>query len=68
MPSTLKNIFKIEVGNFQWLELSDFTAMFLGSVPGQGAKIPQTKWCSRKKTKKKKKCLKYKEGLFLLLK
>ena len=31
------------MGNFQWLELSNVTAMFPGSVPGQGAKILQTK-------------------------
>ena len=42
------------MGNFQWLELIDFTAMFPGSVPSQGAKILQTKWCSQKKIIKKK--------------
>ena len=31
----------------QWLGLGAFTAVGLGSIPGQGTKIPQAKWCSQ---------------------
>ena len=32
----------------QWLRLSTFIAMGLGSIPGQRTKIPQVAWCSQK--------------------
>ena len=33
----------------QWLGLGTFTAGGLSSIPGLGAKIPQSTWCSQKK-------------------
>ena len=39
----------------QQLELLTFTAEGLGSIPGQGTKIPQATWFGKKKKKKKKK-------------
>ena len=33
----------------QWLGLRAFTAEGLGSIPGQGTKIPHTMWHSQKK-------------------
>ena len=38
----------------QWLGLHVLTAKGLGSVPGQGTRIPQAKWCSPKQNKQKK--------------
>ena len=32
----------------QWLRLCTFTAVGLGSVPGQGTKIPHATWCGQK--------------------
>ena len=42
----------------QWLGPGAFTAMALGSVPGQGTKIPQATWCRQKRKKVKTLCLK----------
>ena len=36
----------------QWLGLGTFTAMVLGSIPGQGTKIPQASQSSQKRKKK----------------
>ena len=36
----------------QWLRFGAFIARGLGSVPGQGTKIPQASLCSQKKKKK----------------
>ena len=39
------------VGNslaVQWLGLCAFTAEGLGSIPGEGTKIPQATWCGQK--------------------
>ena len=33
----------------QWLGLCTFTAVSLGSIPGQGTKIPQVAWHGKKK-------------------
>ena len=33
----------------QWLGFHTFTAKGVGSVPGQGTKIPQAMWCGQKK-------------------
>ena len=33
----------------QWLGLCAFTAKGVGSIPGQGTKIPQAAWCGQKK-------------------
>ena len=38
----------------QWLRFGAFIARGLGSVPGQGTKIPQASLCSQKKKKKKR--------------
>ena len=38
----------------QWLRVGAFTAVGLGSIPGQGAKIPQAVRYGQKKKKKKK--------------
>ena len=38
----------------QWLTLSAFTAVGLGSIPGRGTKIPQVVMCGQTKKKKKK--------------
>ena len=38
----------------QQLELLTFTAEGLGSIPGQGTKIPQATWFGKKKRKKAK--------------
>ena len=35
----------------QWLRLSAFTAMGLGSIPAWGTEIPKAMWCSQKKKK-----------------
>ena len=35
----------------QLLRLRAFTAIGLGSIPGQRSKIPQTVWCGQKKEK-----------------
>ena len=37
----------------QWLGLRALTAEGLGSIPGQGTKIPQVTWCGQKRKKKK---------------
>ena len=37
---------------FQWLGLGSFTAEDLGSIPGQGTKIPQATLLGQKKKKK----------------
>ena len=37
----------------QWLGLCASTAVGMGSLPGQGTKIPQATWHSQKKKKKK---------------
>ena len=39
----------------QWSGLGTFTAEGLGSIPGQGTKIPQAMWCGQNKTKQKQK-------------
>ena len=39
----------------QWLGLHVSTAGIIGSIPGQGTKIPQAAQCHQKKKKKKKK-------------
>ena len=44
---------------FQWLGLGSFTAEDLGSIPGQGTKIPQATLLGQKKKKKKPR---YKRG------
>ena len=44
--------FKVKPGNslvIQWLGLSALTARGLGSVPGQGTKIPQAAWRGQNK-------------------
>ena len=33
---------------FQWLRLCTSTAGGMGSIPGQGTKIPHSAWCSQK--------------------
>ena len=38
----------------QWLELCALTTEGVGSIPGQGTKIPQAAWPGQKKKKKKK--------------
>ena len=38
----------------QWLRLSAFTAVGLGSTPGWGTKIPQAAWHGQKKKNKQK--------------
>ena len=48
----------------QWLGLRTFTAKVVGSIPGQGTKIPQAARCNqknffnlkKKKRKEKKRC------------
>ena len=37
-----------------WLGLGILTAGALGSIPGQGTKIPQTVWCGQKPPQKTK--------------
>ena len=37
-----------------WLGLRASTAGGLGSIPGQGTKIPQAAWCGKKQTNKTK--------------
>ena len=39
----------------QWLRFCTLTAKGLGSIPGQGTKIPQAVWPKTRKKKKKKK-------------
>ena len=39
----------------QWLGLRSSTAGGMGSIPGQGAKIPQATWCNQKTKKQNKK-------------
>ena len=39
-------------GGVQWLRLSAFTAVGLGSVPGRGTKNPQAAWHGQKKKKR----------------
>ena len=39
----------------QWLRLHASTAEGMGSIPGQGTKIPHATWCRHKKKKKNKK-------------
>ena len=39
----------------QWLGFCALIAEDLGSVPGQGTKIPQAMWCGQKRKGKKKK-------------
>ena len=39
----------------QWLGLCPSNAGGVGSIPGQGTKIPHVLWCSQKMKKKKKK-------------
>ena len=38
----------------QWLRLRASTARGMGSIPGQGSKIPHGAWWDQKKKKKKK--------------
>ena len=38
----------------QWLGLCPSNAGSVGSIPGQGTKIPHVLWCSQKMKKKKK--------------
>ena len=39
----------------QWLRLCSFTAESVGSIPGQGTKIPQTANAAKKKEREKEK-------------
>ena len=45
----------------QWLRLGAFTAVGPGSIPGQGASIPQAEWCGQKKKKDHVNCV-YQHG------
>ena len=38
----------------QWLRLCSFTAESVGSIPGQGTKIPQTANAAKKKREREK--------------
>ena len=48
-----KKVAKWNSPEVQWLGLSTFTAVGLGSIWGQGTKIPQAEWHGQKKKKKK---------------
>ena len=38
----------------QWLGLCASTSTSLGSIPGQGTKIPQVEWCGKQNKMRKK--------------
>ena len=40
-----------------WLGLGAFTAKGMGSIPGQGTKIPQAGQCSQKQQQQQKMCI-----------
>ena len=51
-PESILSLKTVLMGNslvVQWLGLSTFTAEGLGSIPGQGTKIPQAAWHGRDK-------------------
>ena len=53
MPGGLQSEYLETSLAVQWLRFGAFIARGLGSVPGQGIKIPQASLCSQKKKKKK---------------
>ena len=65
LPELFKNT---KIGNslaVQWLGLCAFTAKGLGSIPGQGTKIPQATRCGQKNPKKTKNTTEKKQRLVL---